>query len=336
MIGTLSCRRVCFFSPTYHQRAASVKKTSTMAMEMRTTAVTFRAMLFCAVGTIPAMATPIPKQPPVPKCDEFYYYDHGTELCEHCRDICDDASAKKTVEVCWRQCHSYALALWPPKESPIPEPDETGNQESNDTSFPLAAKITIPVVCLMLLGMAVGLAIIRRKIKKNQQGRAPAGGENENETTTVLISGTGESESAATGASLRATLGTSVTTSPAGVQGEAASFGQEGGQRVGRGSTVAQATPSHLDNLPAHLCNPVPVSPEGNCASFALALPASPLPVMHIPPLGPQSRHLSLPSEDLDSTELKTLLPSLSNDSLLVETRALQGGDPTTAAVSRV
>ena len=37
-------------------------------------------------------------------CDHYYYYDHGTDDCEPCGDICDEANHTNTVPQCWELC----------------------------------------------------------------------------------------------------------------------------------------------------------------------------------------------------------------------------------------
>ncbi|KAL8612441.1 hypothetical protein ACOMHN_058569 [Nucella lapillus] len=269
------------------------------------------------------------------RCEEFFFFDHGTELCEHCRDICDAASVKGTTDQCWHNCRPYALILWPPKLTPDNDKNgkraDTGDTTSTSPSFPLGAQIGIPVLSVMLLG-GVGLAVFILRRRKNQNAvknrRPPNHGESALEleqTAVVLLEDVGENVSS--GTSTRATVGTgTLGGSDVGIQEEG------GGREAGRGSRaerretiMVQPTPSHhADVVPVNPSAPVQVSREGNSASFVLALPGSPARRAHTPdfPLQRQDWQCDTDADsnfDLDSTELKTILPSFSDDSLLSE-----------------
>ncbi|KAL8564323.1 hypothetical protein ACOMHN_004380 [Nucella lapillus] len=45
-----------------------------------------------------------------PPCPIFHFFDTGTELCEHCRDLCDHAKVWKTEEQCQTLCKDYVTA----------------------------------------------------------------------------------------------------------------------------------------------------------------------------------------------------------------------------------
>ncbi|KAL8618299.1 hypothetical protein ACOMHN_061144 [Nucella lapillus] len=40
-----------------------------------------------------------------------YYYDHGTEHCEQCREICQNAQIMGTVQQCGTECQQYLTAM---------------------------------------------------------------------------------------------------------------------------------------------------------------------------------------------------------------------------------
>lgn len=57
-------------------------------------------VVFCCLSLNPTSATPVTR----PTCGQDYFYDHGTDKCEHCWIICNDAEHRGTVEECQRQC----------------------------------------------------------------------------------------------------------------------------------------------------------------------------------------------------------------------------------------
>lgn len=284
------------------------------------------------VSGLPAQTTMINKQssmlrkmasPPQERCDEFYFYDHGTEHCEHCKDICKHADIQGTMNQCWEKCQSYALIQWPPQPDKPNTPDE--EDASDSTSFPLGAKIILPVLAVLALaGAVLGLVFVRRRKNQNtKNNRKPRTRTQERAVEKIemdpLDDTARENGSMSTAASWRATQGTETFVSTGGIQEEGIdSIAGRSQAEGGRTTVVVQATESDSrDNLAGSLRFPVLVSPEGHSASFAMALPHSPMmtrasrPTLQRPVSRPDS------DEDLDSTELKTLLPSLSEDSLL-------------------
>ena len=45
-------------------------------------------------------------------CDQYFFYDHGTDHCEPCGDICDKADYMGTVDNCWDMCRRKLWSLF--------------------------------------------------------------------------------------------------------------------------------------------------------------------------------------------------------------------------------
>lgn len=112
-------------------------------------------------------------------CPENQYWDHGTENCEPCTDICKDAEYKKTVDECQRYCPATFKALLDGQQkpavsiqgsqSPQNPPPASGSATTSGFEAAVGTSIGAVIVAAAIIGAIVVVAI-RQRTKRGKNG----------------------------------------------------------------------------------------------------------------------------------------------------------------------
>ncbi|KAK7489139.1 hypothetical protein BaRGS_00019653 [Batillaria attramentaria] len=102
-------------------------------------------------------------------CPADLYWDHGTEKCEHCCDICCHANVKRTYEDCQSYCPAYAKKLADdkadvekPELSPVDNPGKKPPDDSGGTSTANPGLIVGIVTAALVCSAGVLVALVYR------------------------------------------------------------------------------------------------------------------------------------------------------------------------------
>ncbi|KAK7113271.1 uncharacterized protein [Littorina saxatilis] len=245
-------------------------------------------------------------------CPMYEFWDHGTEHCEPCRGICDQAKHRNTVEYCVDMCPAYAQVLWPPKSPTLKPPnnnDGNNNNNNNTSEFPPNTWIGIVALGLVCILVSAVFLVKRKAIVAKIRGNNPRPtipGQ-----TAVVLQPVTPVPTPGDG---------SLATSIGGGSGGTAGIQEQGGPcPEAAGNHCYQIFPHESESDPLlkqqpRIPAPIPVSPEGQSGDHAMAL-------LHSHSSGgaystprscffPTTSYYSSPP-DMDSTEPKTLQSSL-------------------------
>ncbi|KAK7089633.1 uncharacterized protein [Littorina saxatilis] len=117
-------------------------------------------------STIPAEGLSIPGQGQNDRCKEDGFWDHGTEKCESCCDICCHATVTRTLGECDAKCPGYRANTKAQKEKPdtreVPSKKPTNNSIKNDAPVGVVY-IALAIVTSVTILAIFGLTIVKVK-----------------------------------------------------------------------------------------------------------------------------------------------------------------------------